>query len=275
MRRRRRNPERMYYVRDYWAGRKSMEEFSTLKSALRFAMQSGGFTSADEVVKHIYVLRDDSYVPLSAASGASKRIAEYANKNPLRRRNAPWGSTSAEADRTRTGNPRGTGKSGVYLGKLDDMVVEVRGVAKHMKPGSLHVAWVPSKRDLALVVKSSAKPGTVDAATRVTHQKFHASPMTKAVAYDWPTPVGRLTQIGLIRSLTYVVPQNVKSPTKHGYKWVHAFGDHGESGHGPMRNGEKVYPDSLKPALCKDTRGKLFVCRRPGNKYKVTDWIYW
>ncbi len=176
----------------------------------------------------------------------------------------------------RSGNPRGrAGKSGVYLGKLDEIVVETGGRTFHLDSKTLHVAWVQSKRDLALVLKSRAKPGKVDAQSVAIHQKFHASPMTKAVAYEWPTPVGRLRKIGLIRSLTYVVPPGVNSPTKHGFKWVHAFGDHGESGHGPMRNGEKVYPDMLKPSLCEDEKGNYFVCRRPGNKYKVTDWIYW
>lgn len=209
------------------------------------------------------------------------RTRRYGKRNP---RNAPWGSTSAEADRV--ANPRGRagvgrsltktgGSSGTYLGRLVEMVVEVNGHAKVLSLKREHLAWVPSKRALAITVPSKARPGTLDSASRATHAKFHAGPVARTVAYEWPTPEGKLVKLGLLRSLTYVVPPGVKSPVKQGFRWVHAFGDHGESGHGPMRNGEKVYPDKLKPALMEDAAGNLFIVRRPGNKFNVTDWIYW
>jgi hypothetical protein len=83
-----------------------------------------------------------------------------------------------------------------------------------------------------------------------------------------------LRQLGLIRSLTYSIPPNLRSPEKKGFNWVHAFGDHGESGHGPLTR-EKKYPDHLKPMAMIDRKGNLFIVRRPKNKYHVTKWIYW
>lgn len=209
------------------------------------------------------------------------RSRRFGRRNP---RNAPWGSTIAEATQlanprkraaTGSGLARKSGGSGTYLGKLVELVVDTTKGAKRLTLRREHLAWVPTKRALAIVFSSKAKPGVLDGASRRTHLKFHASQVAKTVAYDWPTPVGKLHQLGLIRSLTYVVPPGVKSPVKQGFRWVHAFGDHGESGHGPMRNGEKVYPDKLKPALMEDAQGNLFIVRRPGNKFNVTDWIYW
>jgi len=86
MRHRRRNPDRTYYVKDSYSGH--MEDFGSLRAAIRYAMKSGGFVHADDVVKHIYVERDESYIPLSVASrSTAKLVAEYANRNPMRRRN--------------------------------------------------------------------------------------------------------------------------------------------------------------------------------------------
>lgn len=213
---------------------------------------------------------------------ARSRTRRYGRRNP---RNAPWGSTSAEASRldynprkrasSGPSRTRTSAGSGTYLGKLVELVYEVNGKPHKITLTRKHLAWVPSQRALAIVVPSKARPGTLDGASRKTHLKFHASAVVRTVAYEWPTPVSSLKLVGLIRSLTYVVPEGVKSPVKHGYRWVHAFGDHGESGHGPMRNGEKVYPDRLKPALKEDAHGNLYIVRRPGNKFNVTDWIYW
>lgn len=207
------------------------------------------------------------------------RSRRYGRRNP---RNAPWGSFEAEYRQAGTQNPRRratskrVGNSGMYIGKLDDLVVEGSGGhGRKVNTKGLHLAWIPSRNNFAIVKPSRAKPGQIDQSTRDVHAKFHAAAPSKAVAYNWPDQVGSLREVGLIRSLTYVVPTSVRSPTKHGCRWVHAFGDHGEEGHGPMRGGVKVYPDTLKPMLLADEAGNLFVRRRPGNKYTVTDWIFW
>jgi hypothetical protein len=199
-----------------------------------------------------------------------------------RRRNSPYGSTIAERQlaggnpRARAGNLRAS-QSGVCLGRLDELVFETQdGIGKFtpQQLRGLFVAWIPSGKRLAIVRKAKGIPGQLDSATRQVHQQFHDSAPSRASVYQEADPVGRQHAVALIRSLTYVVPQSIKSPQKHGYKWVHAFGDHGESGHGPMRR-EKTYPDSLKPLLITDDVGNFWIKRRAGNKFSVTDWIYW
>lgn len=196
-------------------------------------------------------------------------------RNPSRR-NSPYGSTSAE--REMSGNPRRSGSgSGVLLGTLDELVVDQGGetiTAKKSRLRGLYLAWIPSSKSLAIVRKALGQPGELSNATRQIHKLFHNTEPTASATYEWPERTGREYRLGLIRSLTYVVPPKIKSPEKHGYKWVHKFGDHGEEGHGPMR-GEKQYSDTLKPYLLENAKGDLFIQRRPGNKFDVTKWIYW
>lgn len=202
-----------------------------------------------------------------------------------RRRNSPWGSTTAEYDHTRGGKRRlkrvpvrhhGDRTSGVDLGVLESMELE-NGRVLH--PRGKHLAWMPSQRDLAITAKVRAKPGRLSATARKVHRQFHASEPQRAVAFDWPDQRGSLRLVGLMRKITYIVPKNIRSPDKRQngqpIRWVHAFGDHGECGHGPVGGREKRYPQHLMPALCQDQAGNLFIKRRAGNKYNVTDWIYW
>ncbi len=136
------------------------------------------------------------------------------------------------------------------------------------------VAWLPQRKDLVVVRKVKGRPGAVtrDALTR--HRKFHGQAPSKLATYDLPDRQGRLEEVGLIESLTYVVPPDVNSPEKQEIQWYHKFGDHGEAGHGPVGE-EKVYPTRYMPMLVADQRGNLTIKRRPGNKYTVTDWIFW
>lgn len=192
------------------------------------------------------------------------------------RRNSPFGSTSAE--RELGGNPqRATSGSGVLLGMLDELVIEIRGrthSASKSRLRGLYLAWMPSEKSLAIVRKAPGNPGMLSDDTRRIHKLFHNTEPSASATYDWPERTGQERRVGLIRSLTYVVPPKIRSPEKQGFKWVHAFGDHGEAGHGPIR-GEKRYSDSLKPLLLENRKGELFIQRRPGNKFDVTKWIYW
>jgi hypothetical protein len=202
----------------------------------------------------------------------SRRPRNLRTRNP---RNSPYGSTSAEY--AHHANPgRKTGGSGTLLGHLDDLVVCRNGkdsqVPKSRMRG-LFVAWMPGSRDLALVRKKGPARGAVSPTAASLFRQFHGS-NPKAGSYEWPDPVGGLREIGRLRSITYVVPETIKSPEKTGFRWVHAFGDHGESGHG-LHTKTKSYPERLMPALCEDSRGALFIRRKPGNKYYVSRWIYW
>ncbi len=167
--------------------------------------------------------------------------------------------------------------SGVLLGVLDELVVDTSdGVisASKTRLRGLYLAWIPNDKSLAIVRKIRGQPGALSDATMRIHKLFHNTGPTTRSTFDRPERSGRERRLGLIRSITYVIPPGMRSPQKRGYKWVHAFGDHGEEGHGPIR-GEKRYSDSLKPLLLENRKGDLFIQRRGGNRYDVTKWIYW
>jgi hypothetical protein len=205
-----------------------------------------------------------------------------------RRRNSPYGATSAE-QRHLGWNPRGriarpsakrgqrSGASGVLLGTLDELVVEVNGrsktASKHALKG-LFLAWMPDQHNFAIVKRANAKPGRISAAALNVHRQFHNSEPRSAAAYHAPDRDGSERDVGLITSLTYVIPSWMYSPEKAGFKWVHLFGDHGEAGHGSFRGGKR-YAHTFKPMLRTNGSGGLFIKRRPGNKYNVTNWIFW
>lgn len=186
--------------------------------------------------------------------------------------------------RRRTHRGRGetrSKESGLLLGHLTALVVvtpggrEIAAGDKQLK--GWFVGWMPdAKKDFVFVKQAKGRPGAVSAKVIKVFRQFHNSAPQRASVWNRPDPVGAPTLVGLIKSLTYVIPSWMKSPQKSGYKWVHAFGDHGESGHGPINGrGEKVYPQKLMPAIYQDRAGNIFVKRRAGNKYDVTEWIYW
>lgn len=205
-----------------------------------------------------------------------------------RRRNSPYGATQAEYQQMGL-NPHGraargmrqrglrVGASGVLLGTLDELVVEVNGrqktASKHALSG-LFLAWMPDAKNFVIVKRSNAKPGRLSAAALNVHRQFHNSEPRAAAAYHAPDRDGSEEDVGLITSLTYVIPSWMYSPEKAGFKWVHLFGDHGEGGHGAFRGGKR-YAHTFKPLLRTNDSGGLFIKRRPGNKYNVTNWIFW
>ena len=148
-----------------------------------------------------------------------------------------------------------------------------RHVSKSALRGA-YLAWMPSTDDFAVVFPTRGNPGRLSPAVQRIHREFHDSAPKRAVAYEWPDRVGALRSAGRVRSLTYIVPRAINSPEKQNYRWVHAFGDHGESGHGEYE-GTKTYSRRLMPELMIDGRNHMFIKRRPGNRYDVTKWIYW
>lgn len=121
-------------------------------------------------------------------------------------------------------------------------------------------------RDLLICKVTGKSNAKVNAAVRERHKKFHATEPKGTMAGDLPSPVGRLKQVGLLKALTYTVPQiKIRSPEKNPYHWHHNFGDTGHRG--------GSYPSKYFPALLQDDRGNLFIRRRKGNIFKTTDWI--
>lgn len=189
-------------------------------------------------------------------------------------------STAAEARQARNAPSRSSNpRSGILLGTLDEMVIEtpqgLRRMGRRDFRGA-HLAWLPSKRNFAIVYspRNGTSANVLSEAIVRKHVKFHGVRPKSAVQYEWPNPQGPMRKLGLIKSLTYSIPASLDSPGKKGIKWVHAFGDHGESGHGPHVR-TKDYPQHFKPEAKVDRKGRVFIGRRPGNRYDVTDWIFW
>jgi len=170
----------------------------------------------------------------------------------------------------------------VLLGHLVEMVLMTARGDRKAGPGSLkglYLAWFPSQKNFGIVRKiKGAKRRTLSALSskdREVYQKFHQNAIQRITDFKLPDPVGTVLPLGRLRSLTYVTPRHIPSLQKRHSRWVHAFGDHGESGHGPHDGRIKGYPTSLMPVLARDDAGNFFIKRKPGNKYDVTEWIYW
>lgn len=214
----------------------------------------------------------------------------WRRRNP---RNSPYGATQAEYDhvsrgsrsrrlgrRTRqrkSGKRRirgGPGDGAILLGFLSELVLlDGRKLGGSQLKG-MYLAWLPRTNNFAAVYKVNRQPGRVTQEAIDRHRKFHGAAPRKLATFEWPDRVGQVHEIGLLKSLTYIIPPDVESPEKANTQWYHLFGDHGELGHGPVR-GEKKYPTRFMPMMCEDDAGNLTIKRRPGNNYRVTDWIFW
>ena len=166
--------------------------------------------------------------------------------------------------------------SGVLMGNLTEIVVRKNGRDTTIRPKGCLLGWIPKGKHVAVLVKAKNPPqaGTVSDTIKKIHKKFHKVDSNKSKMYEWPDIRGKLTEMGRIVSLTYVVPKSLRSPGKNGYRWHHEFGDHGERGHGDVDDSGN-YPVKYMPMLQKDSKGNYYIKRMPGNKYYVTDWLYW
>lgn len=164
---------------------------------------------------------------------------------------------------------------GMLMGRLVSLEVLVDGRKKIIRPKSKHLGYLPRSHTLCIMHgPKSMNPDGLSGSVTKLHKQFHNTGPTKATKFTWPDPVGRKTDVGRIVALTYSIPQGLESPDKKNYLWHHEFGDHGERGHGPVSDSGN-YPVSLMPMLQKDSRGNLFIKRMKGNKFYVTDWLYW
>lgn len=164
----------------------------------------------------------------------------------------------------------------VGLGRLLRLVVRdpKTGKREAFEPETVRfLAWDLRRGDLAVahptVQGRTAKPGQAVAAA---HARFHGSDPRGSVAVEIPARGKRVRRLGLLESLTY---QPIGWPSnKARNPWMHQFGDVGERGHGKADpDAVSPYPEGLMPWACVDAAGALFIERRPGNQYEVTDWI--
>lgn len=166
---------------------------------------------------------------------------------------------------------------GVLLGRLAELQVATgTGKSKTICPRGLYLGYMPHTKGLCLMRKTDIKvTSPLSSYVRNRHKRFHGVPATKATVFEWPDREGRLRDVGRIISLTYVIPAGLRSPDKKRYRWRHAFGDHGEHGRGLAGGRAKRYPARYQPMLQVDEAGNWYIKRMPGNKFYVTDWLYW
>jgi hypothetical protein len=177
------------------------------------------------------------------------------------------------ARKTRMSNP-GRESQGILLGRLVSLeVVTPSGIKQHAAKGK-HLGYLPGSKTLCVMINPRRSTGPISSKIASLHKKFHNAAPSKASVYEWPDPKGGMRTIGRISALTYAIPPGLRSPEKNKYLWHHEFGDHGERGHGPVRDSGN-YPQKYMPLLQIDSAGNLYIKRMPGNKFYVTDWLYW
>jgi len=97
------------------------------------------------------------------------------------------------------------------------------------------------------------------------YRRFHGSDPSDALFVTTPAPLTPYEEIGLVVAIAYDA-QDMGSATKGDRPYRHHFGDDGD-GHKPP------YPSDRLPALCLDARGNLLLQRRPGNTWRLDDWL--
>ena len=158
----------------------------------------------------------------------------------------------------------------VGLGRLEQL--EILDPATHrthtLRLTGRWLVWHPGRKAFYLTRgRIAAAQARIPAPIARAHQRFHrAAPASVQAVQVAARPHGRAVQLGLVKSLVYVVPRQVRSPGKNQYRWHHAFGDTGHQG-------GSDYPLRVMPALVKDSRGDLFIKRRPGNIFTVDTWL--
>ncbi len=128
------------------------------------------------------------------------------------------------------------------------------------------LAWRPKARAFVICNVVRKNPmSKLSPAIQRAHRKFHLAASSRAKVIDAPTPSGALRDVGLIKALTYDVPNEIISPSKNKAHWHHAFGDTGHKG--------GKYTPKVMPMLCVDRKRQLFICRRKGNIFTVDSWL--
>jgi hypothetical protein len=137
--------------------------------------------------------------------------------------------------------------------------------SQHIKPKNKWLAWDGKQFHVCNV--SGQANATLPPEIIKKHKKFHqANPRGKPFVGSMPTRNNSVRDVGLLKSVVYYVPTKIKSPGKNKYLWHHSFGDTGHKG-------RDNYPIKVMPMLQKDSAGNFFIKRRPGNIFKVDQWL--
>jgi len=145
---------------------------------------------------------------------------------------------------------------------LPDGSVKAAACKKHW------LAWDGRQYQICYV-KGSVKT-TLPRNIVARHKKFHGvAPQSNPFYAMMPDRGPTIKNVGLLKSLTYYVPTQIRSPGKNKYLWHHDFGNTVAG----QKTPDGGYPTKLMPMLQRDSTGNLFIKRRPGNIFRVSNWL--
>lgn len=160
-------------------------------------------------------------------------------------------------------------KHALCIGKLThlEVIQPGGGRPRTIRLRDRWLAWEPGKRRFHICRVTGRAEINPTKPVAKAHRRFHAAaPKGGSFKAEAPDAAGRLTDVGLLRSLVYEVPNDIRSPDKNRYKWHHAFGDTGHQG-------GTDYPERVMPALKRTAKGEYVIVRRPGNIFRVDTWL--
>ena len=160
-------------------------------------------------------------------------------------------------------------KHALCIGKLTHLEVVQPGGSRPrvIRLRDRWLAWDPAKKRFHICRVTGHAGVNPSRSVAKAHQRFHsAAPKGGSFTAQAPDEGGRLTEVGLLRSLVYEVPNDIRSPDKNRYKWHHAFGDTGHKG-------GTGFPERVMPALKRTASGDYVIVRRPGNVFRVDSWL--
>ena len=180
-----------------------------------------------------------------------------------------------------TARKAASSNSAVQMGRL--VMLHIRnesGDSIHKVNRAL--AWRPAGRSgkqgslLVGTEIGAGNPQTLSKSVVTIHNKFHQAPPQAAKRIQFPDRnKGSWRPIGRLVALTYRVPKGIRSPQKNPYLWHHWFGDHGERGHGEATDHDPQYPERYFPRVLVNEHMDFIIERVYGNRFFVTDWLYY
>ena len=160
-------------------------------------------------------------------------------------------------------------KQALCIGKLTHLeVMQPGGAGRHtIRLKNRWLAWDLGRRCFHICRVTGHDSTNPTGPIAKAHRRFHTvAPSAGTFRAVAPDTTGGLIDVGLLRSLVYKVPNDVKSPGKNRYNWHHALGDTGHEG------GED-YPEKVMPMLKRTRSGEYVIVRRVGNIFRVDTWL--
>ncbi len=171
-------------------------------------------------------------------------------------------------------NPAYDARPLVGIGRFINLTVDGKGGERIITPAAgqqLWLAWKgdPERGDM-IVVEAGKRVKVSDDETAKLHREFHGEDPAAWSQVQWHPPHQPLERMGLALSVTYAIPRrmpsNKGSAPDERKEWLHHFGDFGTFN-------DQRHDPKFRPAVARGPDGSLYLLRRPGNKYRLADWL--